>query len=127
MDVTPLIRKGQQIIQSYAGGSFKISGRVWAHPVLVTSQETVPWDIGSATSATQLETVHFHPLVQKADDYDVFLLGCGKAMAFLPLSLKKDLKSLNFNVDVMETGAACRTYNVLMAEGRRIMVALLPV
>lgn len=126
MDVTPLIPKGQQIIQQYAQGFFKISGIVHDYPVLVTPQETKRWDI-KGTDFQNLAMDDFHILQQFKEHFDVFILGCGDEMAFLPENIKGELKNQGLYFDVMPTGAACRTYNVLMAEGRRVIVMMLPV
>ena len=47
-------------------------------------------------------------------------------MALLPSKLQAALRAMGFGIDVMETGAACRTYNVLVGEERRVAAALLP-
>lgn len=125
MDVTPLVRADQQIIQSYAGGQFKVSGTVYGGAVFVLPEESVAWDFEGQVSS--LSESDFDFLADKAADIDVVLLGCGKATTFLPPALKRALKDKDLNIDVMDTGAACRTYNVLMAEGRRVAAALLPV
>ncbi len=121
MDVTPLVRQGQQIIQSYAGGSFKISGQAYQGAVLVTPEKTVLWD--APESFEGLSADHFELLAGK---FDVILLGTGKTMKLLSPDLRKSLKDKGLSVDVMDTGAACRTYNVLMAEERVVVAMLLP-
>lgn len=125
MDVTPLVRKGQQIIQAYARGVFKISGKPYETAVLVMPDETLVWPV-SATSLDALCEDDFKILLDRRSEMDVFLLGTGETIAFLPKSLKSFLKAQGLHVEVMDTGAACRTYNVLMAEGRRVAAALLP-
>lgn len=125
MDVTPLVRADQQIIQSYSGGTFKVSGSAYSGAVFVLPEETTPWDFDGDPASLSEEDFDF--LADKADDIDVILLGCGKATIFLSPNLKLALKTKGLNVDVMDSGAACRTYNVLMAEGRRVAAALLPV
>ncbi|MEM6811490.1 MAG: Mth938-like domain-containing protein [Pseudomonadota bacterium] len=124
MDVTPLVREGQQIVQSYAGGQFQISGQFFDAPIIVTPEETNPWDIKNDFSS--LSEKDFDTLLNYTAEYDVFLLGCGSDMAFLPKDLKNTLRSKGLSFDVMDTGAACRTYNVLMAEGRRVVAAMFP-
>ena len=125
MDVTPLIRKGDKIIQSYAGGVFKVSGITYEHALLVTPEKAALWDIGDIVDVSALGLNDFAELTKQADEIDVVLLGCGGVMAFLPPKLRAELKSAGLSVDIMDTGAACRTYNVLMAEGRRVACALL--
>ena len=126
MDVTPLIKSGTQIIQSYTGGVFKISSVTYEHPVCVTPEDTCAWNAGGAVQVSELQTEHFDILIKQADNIDVVLLGAGAEMAFLPKALKNQLKESGLSVDIMDTGAACRTYNVLMAEGRRVACLLLP-
>ncbi len=127
MDVTPLVRKGQQIIQSYAGGTFKVSGVSYDGPIIVMPDGCQVGNISQDTSLDDLSVNDFQPLIDNANEIDVVLLGCGSTMAFISPTLRNDLKQPGVSVDVMDTGAACRTYNVLMAEGRRIVCALLPV
>ncbi len=126
MDVTPLIRSDQQVIQSYAGGVFKVSGKVYNEAIVVMPDETSLWDVDGAESVESLDIKHFEPLIKKSRAIDVVLLGSGAHMAFLPRNLKNALKETGISVDIMDTGAACRTYNVLMAEGRRVACVLLP-
>ncbi len=127
MDVTPLIGKESQVIQAYANGVFKISNERYDHPVIVNVDNTILWDINGIDNISQLSLSDFKPMVDLKEEIDVVLLGCGSNMIFLPPTLRDDLKKVGLNVDVMDTGAACRTYNVLMAEGRRVVCALLPV
>lgn len=125
MDVTPLIRKGQQIIQSYANGVFKISGITHETSVFVTPDETRPLcDFPSDFS--QCTAVHISALKTDLEHYDVLLLGTGKEMHFLAPDMRLSLKKDTISPDMMTTGAACRTYNVLMAEGRRVACILFP-
>ncbi len=124
MDVTPLIPQGRQIIQSYRQGGFKISGQVYDCPVIVLPTGTTVWDIHPAFS--EINEQSFDLLVGQADSLDVVLFGTGSRSEFFPPALRGALKKKNLVIDAMDTGAACRTYNVLMAEGRRVAAALLP-
>lgn len=124
MDVTPLVKEGAQIIQSYAGGVFRVSGVQYENAVFVFSNKTVPWDVFSDIKG--LREADFELLFDMADAIDVVLLGTGKALVFPDPALKASLKARGIAVEFMDTGAACRTYNVLMAEGRRVCAALLP-
>lgn len=125
MDVTPLIRSDQQVIQSYSTGRFKISGQVYETPMLVYPGEALVWDAPMSVNA--LEDKAFQPLIDNRQEIDVVLFGSGRKMAFLPEPLRRELTQNGLSVESMGTGAACRTYNVLMAEGRRVVAALLPV
>jgi len=125
MDVTPLVKADQQIIQSYAGGRFKVSGETYDGAVFVMPDQTQEWAFDGDIKT--LSESDFEFLVNQADEIDVVLLGCGKVTTFLQPKLKKALRDKGVSIDVMDSGAACRTYNVLMAEGRRVAAALLPV
>ncbi len=127
MDVTPLVRKGQQIIQSYSGGVFKVSGQVYDHAVIVSPDESSKWSVGDVTDVSGLTEEHFSVFIDQSDDIDVLLLGTGADIAFLSADIRRSLRKQGLLVEMMDTGAACRTYNVLMAEGRRVVCALLPV
>ena len=63
MDVTPLVKVGQQIIQSYVGGQFKISGQVYQGPVIVTPEGTLPWE--SVTGLEWLSAADFEFFIPK--------------------------------------------------------------
>lgn len=124
MDVTPLINSDQQVIQSYSNGRFRVSGHSYGGAVFVSPDRTESWDFTGDINALTVED--FAPLFDRADEIDVVLLGCGSEMVFVPPSFRAQLKEYGLVVDVMDTGAACRTYNVLMAEGRRVVAAMLP-
>ena len=119
MDVTPLISSDKQIIQSYSETGFKISGKVYNSSVIVFPTRIVEW------SPSPLEEIKQNDLdIQGLRDLDVILLGTGKAMSFPPPAFRKAMKEEGVQLEAMDTGAACRTYNVLMAEGRRVAAAL---
>ena len=122
MDVTPLIPAGRQLIQSYGDGGFRISGRRWEGSVLVFASETIPWAALTAEDAS-LETLA--PVL--AAKVELLLLGSGAQMAVMPRQLKAELKAAGIVLDVMDTGAACRTYNVLLSEDRSVAAALIAV
>jgi uncharacterized protein len=82
----------------------------------------VPWDV---TGVGALTLDSFAPL--RDLKVDVCLLGCGARMERLPKALRDALKEQGLNVEPMDTGSACRTYNMLIAEGRKIAAALIPV
>ena len=124
MDVTPLVKKDACIIQSYGQGKFRISGNVYEGAVLVFPDDVIPWDFKGTVQ--DLQEHDFKDLAERQGQVDVVLLGSGSAISFLKPALKKNLRTKGLPFESMDTGAACRTYNVLMAEGRRVAAALLP-
>ncbi len=123
MDVTPLVPEGRQIIQGYSAGSFRVNGTTYDGAILVSPMQTSRWD---APSFSELTEKDFDEIAANANEIDVVLLGSGARGEFFPPKLRAALKEKGLSVDAMDTGAACRTYNVLMAEGRRVVAALLP-
>ena len=124
MDVTPLVKEGAQIIQGYSDGAFRVSGEVYDGAVLVFQDKSLPWGVSADVKALSVDD--FSSIADESEGIDVVLLGTGKTLVFPDPALKKVLKEKGLNVEVMDSGAACRTYNVLMAEGRRVVAALLP-
>ena len=123
MDVTPLIPEGRQIIQGYSANGFRVNGQSFDGAIIVTPLQTAPW---TAKSFADLTENDFEALAANANDIDVVLLGSGARGEFFPPKLRTALKQKGLTVETMDTGAACRTYNVLMAEGRRVAAALMP-
>lgn len=124
MDITPAIPAGRQIVQGYGGGGFRISGTRIAGSALVFPGECLAWPV---RAMADLDAAAFDPVRARADGIEVLLLGCGPAIAFLKAELRAGLKEVGVVVDVMDTGAACRTYNVLLAEDRRVAAALIAI
>jgi uncharacterized protein len=120
-DVTPLIPAGRQVVDSYGRNGFHVSGVAYEGAILVTPDATVAWRIGSFTEVT-LDSLSV--LFERG--IEILLLGCGARMAPVPMNLRAALKARGIVVDAMDTGAACRTYNILLAEERRVAAALLP-
>lgn len=125
MDITPLISADRQVIQGYSAKGFRISGRNYEGPIVVFPARVERWDFSG--NMDELKAEDFRPLTDVAADIDVALLGCGAAMRFIVPALKRPLADKGLILEPMDTGAACRTYNVLMAEGRRVAALLVPV
>ncbi|HEX5455450.1 MAG TPA: Mth938-like domain-containing protein [Stellaceae bacterium] len=119
MELTPQIPAGRQIIERYAAAGFRVSGMVYAGPVLVFPDQTLVW-ADAAVSEPGLQPVFAHGGVE------LLLLGLGRLMRPLAPTLRLALKARGIAVEAMDTGAACRTYNVLLGEDRRVAAALLP-
>ena len=124
MDVTPLMKPGRQVIQSYAAGQFKISGEVYSGPVIVTADQTLIWK--TENPPDNLCISDFDQIENLDQNFDVVLLGCGKSVEFITPKFKSDLKNKGITIEAMDTGAACRTYNVMVTEERRVAAVLYP-
>ena len=124
VDITPLIPADRQVIDTYAPGHFRVSNVLHRGAVIVFPDHTLTWD---APEFADLTAGHFAAVLAADPRPEVLLLGAGARMQLLPAALRKALRDQGIVVDVMDSPAACRTYNVLLAEGRRVAAALLPV
>ena len=106
-----------QPIDGYGPGFFRIGGNVVQGPVLTGPSGTAPWG-GYDDDA---------PLLQLQGHIDVLFVGTGADIAHVPAQLRAALEAADIGLEVMATPAAARTYNVLLSEGRRIALAMLPV
>lgn len=82
--------------------------------------------LGSAASRDPMAFLNDAPQARPADAPEVLLVGTGLKQHLLPAHIVAPLHRLGIGVEAMSTEAAARTYNILMAEGRRVVVALLP-
>ena len=76
-----------------------------------------------AASAEALTLAHIERLL--ATGAEILILGTGRRQHFPPLAVLKPVIAAGRTVDVMDTAAACRTYNILMSEGRTVAAALI--
>lgn len=104
-------------IDGYGPGFFRIDGKVLYGPCLIT-----PWGAGTWGGFDDPAA----PLAL-AGKIDVLFIGMGADIAHVPADFRDTLEAAGIGVEVMNSPAAARTYNVLLSEGRRIAAALLPV
>jgi uncharacterized protein len=112
-----------QVIRTYGPGHFLISDRDWREPVLVTPGATTPWPV---TRAEELAPDNVAAARAGSAPAELLVVGCGPRAVFVPPALRAALKAIGLAVEVVDTGSACRIYNVLLAEGRRVAAALIP-
>lgn len=124
MDVTPLIPKSQVQLNGYGGGGFKINNEQHAGSRFFTAEAHHAWDV---SSKDQLDVTALQSLEHRCTDIDIMLIGTGPSMLFLDESVRQYFRERNIALEVMDTGAACRTFNVLQSEGRRVAAALIAV
>ncbi len=104
-------------IDGYGPGFFRIGSEAIEGPLAVLPDGVTPWG-GMEDIAT---------LLGLAGKVDVLLIGTGAEVAHIPNALRKPLEDAGLGVDAMASPQACRTFNVLLGEGRRVAVALMPV
>ena len=121
MELTPVLPSGRQVIEGYGASGFRVAGVLYARSILVFPDATLEWPV------SRIEEVTWEALrpVLERGGTEILLLGCGARMQPVPAALRQALKAAGIGLEAMDTGAACRTYNVLLAEDRRVAAALL--
>ena len=117
MRVERLSFPGKLPIEGYGPGFFRIGGKVHRGMVAVLPSGVAVWGGTSDTKS----------ILTAAGNLDLLLVGTGGTALPLPQGFREALVESAISVEVMPTPSACRTYNVLLGEGRRVAVALMPV
>jgi uncharacterized protein len=105
-------------------GEFQFGAHRHAGPLLISPSGAYEWS-GGALTASGLQALLAFLDAEQRFRCDFLLLGTG-AKRLLPLGLEVEADRRGLGLEVMDTAAACRTYNVLMAENRRFLAAFLP-
>ncbi len=113
---------GPQAIESYGPGSFTIAGRRHQGSMLVLADRALPW-APTATAEITLESLQ--AVQDAAAEIEILLVGTGPRLELLSPPLRQAVRAWGPTVEPMATPAACRTYNLLLGEGRRVAAALI--
>ena len=111
-------------IEAYGNGGFRFGGMSHRGSLLCLPDGVWAWPVKDVTALTEssLEAVF-----ARGERLDVFLIGAGRDPWALPEHLRARFRELSISVDAMATGAAVRTYNILLAEDRRVGAGLIAV
>jgi uncharacterized protein len=110
-----------QTVTGYDAGGVEINAKRYDYSVLVLPETPPrPWPV---TRFEDLTEEHFAIIEQ--DQPDVVILGTGERQRFVHPKLIKALSARRAGVESMDSHAACRTYNILMGEGRKVTLALI--
>ncbi len=104
-------------VEGYGPDFFRIGGAAHPAPLLIVPGAVRDW--GGYADADALLAL--------AGQVDVILIGTGGEIAHIPVDLRNRLEDAGLGVEAMDSPAACRTYNVLLSEQRRVALAVLPV
>ena len=112
----------QFFIRSVSEKGICVHEDFYTNPFIISGERIVPeWKVKSVKDINE-ESLQVIFNLQP----EVILIGTGKTQVFLPPATQVHFFRQNFGFEVMTTDAACRTFNVLVAEGRRVVAALLP-
>jgi len=111
---------GQNVFTGYGAGYVAVNAVRYETSLLVTSERVMSWDIAGFDA---LEASHVAQFI--AFQPEIVILGTGATLRFPHRELSRLLTLAGVGFEVMDSKAACRTYNVLTAEGRRVLAAIL--
>lgn len=117
MRLNEVIFDGSLPVDGYGPGFFRVGGKVHQGAILVTPAGLLSW--GGLTDIDALNAL--------AGTVDVLFVGTGADIAHLPQALRVAMDAAGVGAEPMSSPAACRTYNLLLSEGRRVALAAIPV
>lgn len=117
----PLLR-GRVPIDAYGRGTFRMGGIVHRGSLLILPEGIFAWPVANADEVTPDSLA---PVLDSALPLGFLLLGTGPAQIFPDQQLRGAFAAAGLGLDAMDSGAACRTYNILLAEQRVFAAALI--
>lgn len=121
MKLHPSATQQYQTVTGYDAGGVEINAQHYSYSLIVMPEQAPrPWPVASFEA---LAETHFAQLL--ADAPDVVILGTGARQRFVHPRLSAALTMQRIGVECMDNQAACRTYNILMGEGRKVSLALI--
>ncbi len=121
MDIIQQFGGGRYLIRGYEAGRIQVNEEIYAHSLVITPQylnpEWPPQSVGEVKDAHLESIISLEP--------EVVLLGTGLRLRFPSPRVMAFFRQRMVGIEAMDTAAACRTYNVLMSEGRSVAAALL--
>ncbi len=121
VDITPIVAADFKLIDGYAEGYYRVAKEKVEGDILIYMKEHHHVEIADFSSLTEQECDNALALI---DHPELLLIGTGKQLHMISPLLRKYIKNKGANVEVMDSAAACRTYNALVAEGRKVAVLL---
>jgi uncharacterized protein len=115
---------GRFPIDAYGNGGFRFAGMSHRGSILVLPSGIKAWD---AAAPADITLSSLAPVVAEAAQIELLLVGIGRDLTRLPDGVVQRLRDTGMRLEVMQTGAAARTLNVLLGENRRVAAALLAV
>jgi len=123
-DIMPPTASHLLKIDSYGDKGFSVNGTMHTQSILLFPERLIDW---AAHDVSTWVIDDFHEVFANIPPVEVLLLGTGKQHQFVSPEFKKALKAKGIGADSMDTGAAARTYNILLSEGRRVAALLMAI
>jgi uncharacterized protein len=110
------------LIRSFSDNKIQIGDTAYNDSIIVTSGGWLNWFLKSLEALTP---EHFAPLFDLEFDPELVILGTGNTLLFPRADQTSCLSNAQIGLEVMDTAAACRTYNILADDGRRVVACLI--
>lgn len=107
-------------IRAYRDGEIQVNNQTISRSVVITPDAIQDWGPCSVEELTQEHFIHFGTLQP-----EIVILGTGSQLRFPSPQMSVELQTQGIGVEIMTTDAACRTFNLLLAEDRRVLAALI--
>jgi uncharacterized protein len=116
---------GRYLIDAYGNGGFRFGHLSHRGSILCLPSGVYAWAVRRLVEITD-ETLA--PVVaERGEGAEILLLGTGLRMDRVPDTIRRNLRAHRIGIDVMDTGSACRTYNIMLGENRPVAAALIAV
>ena len=116
------VPENQFFIRSVSEQGIRVHKDLFNKPFIISGQRIVPeWNVRSVSDINEKNLQRIFEM-----EPEVILIGTGNTQEFLPPATQAHFFRRNVGFEVMTTDAACRTFNVLVSEGRQVVAALLP-
>ncbi|EPE98478.1 Mth938-like domain-containing protein [Rhizobium grahamii] len=115
---------GRAPIDTYGNGGFRFADMSHRGSILCLPSGIYGWDMNVSKP---LSIENFQKVIDEAAEIEVLLIGTGDDMRPIPADLKAALKAAGISSDPMNTGAAVRTFNIMLMESRAVAAALIAV
>jgi uncharacterized protein len=115
---------GRHGIDAYGNGGFRFAEMSHRGSVLMLPSGIRAW---APNEAAGIDLAGLRPVIAESERIELLLVGTGLDIVPLPEALRRRLKDSGIGLDVMQTGAAARTYNILLGENRKVAAALIAV
>ena len=114
------INQGEYKINAYAAGSITVAGTVYTTDIIITPEAVIENRLPRQVQA--LQATHLAAILEYNPEIVIF--GAGGALAYPPDEIHEILYVRQIGFEIMDTGGACRAFNFLSGEGRRVVAAL---
>lgn len=110
-------------IDAFGDGGFRVAGERKDGATLIVDGAARAW----AVEPSQITASDFDVFLDRTDKPDMVVLGMGERLTHPPAEVRRAFREAGVGLEVLDTATACRTYNLLAGEARRVSAALLPV